>query len=60
MSLRRAMDAARDAELTLDIRGAGRVIAQDPLPGKAPGNTKVLLRFSDEDPRIMRDDAPSP
>lgn len=55
MSLRRAMDTAREAQLTLDIRGAGRVIAQDPLPGQAPGNTKVLLRFSDEDPRILHD-----
>jgi len=60
MSLRRAMDAARDAQLTLDIRGAGRVIAQDPLPGKAPGNVKVLLRFSDEDPRILHDASSSP
>lgn len=49
MSLRKAMDTARDAELTLDIRGAGKVIAQDPLPGKAASDTKVLLRFSDED-----------
>jgi cell division protein FtsI (penicillin-binding protein 3) len=56
MSLRRAMDTARDAELLLDIRGAGRVIAQDPLPGKVSGNTRVLLRFSDEDPRNL----PSP
>ena len=67
MSLRRAMDTARDAELLLDIRGAGRVIAQDPLPGKVSGNTpmagspaKVLLRFSDEDPRNLHDASPSP
>ena len=59
MSLRHAMDTARDAQLTLDIRGAGKVIAQDPPPGKAADNVKVLLRFSDEDPRIPHA-APAP
>ena len=57
MSLRRAMDVAREAGVTLDIRGAGRVIAQDPLPGKSE-KARALLRFSDEDPRILR--GPSP
>lgn len=55
MSLRRALDRAREAGLELDVRGAGRVIAQDPLPGTASENVRVLLRFSDEDPRILHD-----
>jgi cell division protein FtsI (penicillin-binding protein 3) len=50
MSLRKAMNTARDAGLELDISGAGIVIAQDPLPGKSAKDTHVLLRFSDENP----------
>ena len=58
MSLRRALDTAREAGLVLDIRGAGRVVGQDPLPGTASGNARVLLRFSDEDPRTSREPPP--
>ena len=36
--------------IALDIKGAGNVIAQDPLPGKSAKDTRVLLRFSDENP----------
>jgi cell division protein FtsI (penicillin-binding protein 3) len=50
MSLRKAMNTARDLGLTLDISGAGIVVGQDPLPGKSAKDTRVLLRFSDENP----------
>jgi cell division protein FtsI (penicillin-binding protein 3) len=50
LSLRKAMNTARDAGIELDISGAGIVIGQDPLPGKSAKDTRVLLRFSDENP----------
>jgi len=57
MSVGRAIDAARTAQLAVDITGSGRVVAQDPPPGPAAGTTRVTLRFSDGDSPIA---APAP
>jgi hypothetical protein len=54
MGMARAVDAAREAHLAIDLAGTGRVIAQEPAPGArvnvARGShaaTRVMLRFSD-------------
>ena len=49
MGLRRAIDTAHAAHLSLDLAGSGQVIDQDPPPGPARVTSRVALRFSDGD-----------
>lgn len=60
MSLRRALDIAREQRLPVDIVGSGRVSEQDPAPGSAPAGARITLRFSDGDSRTARDIPPGP
>jgi cell division protein FtsI (penicillin-binding protein 3) len=63
MGMARAVDAAREAHLAIDLAGTGRVIAQEPGPGarvKARAGTRVILRFSDGNSPAPRVTAGSP
>ncbi|MGE0867829.1 MAG: penicillin-binding protein [Kofleriaceae bacterium] len=46
MGVARALDAARQAGVSVEVTGSGRVVEQDPAPGIATSGA-VKLRFSD-------------
>jgi cell division protein FtsI (penicillin-binding protein 3) len=48
MGMARAIATARAAHLPIELSGTGRVIAQQPLPGKT-AMARVVLQFSDDD-----------
>ncbi|HET9623845.1 MAG TPA: penicillin-binding transpeptidase domain-containing protein [Kofleriaceae bacterium] len=65
MGMARAIDAARQGHVAIEIAGTGRVIAQDPAPGvrvKSTGSprgagepaARVTLRFSDGNSPVPR------
>lgn len=48
MTVKRAIDSAREQDVDIEVHGMGQVISQDPLPGSAIEKPRVILRFSDE------------
>jgi cell division protein FtsI (penicillin-binding protein 3) len=47
LGVSRALDVAREAHLAVDLKGTGRVVAQDPPPGFAAAPVRITLTFSD-------------
>lgn len=47
LGVARALDAARDAHLAVDVIGSGRVVNQDPAPGSVAAPVRISLTFSD-------------
>ncbi|HEY6420308.1 MAG TPA: penicillin-binding protein [Candidatus Binataceae bacterium] len=56
MSLRRALETARQLHITLDVSGAGYVIAQDPAPGAQLNRAavKLVLAPGGEPPALQK------
>jgi cell division protein FtsI (penicillin-binding protein 3) len=46
MSLGEALDAARKAQLPLEVAGSGRAVAQEPPPGRAPLGARCRVKFA--------------
>jgi len=59
MGMARALATARAAHLEIEISGSGRVVAQDPPPGRTE-LTRVVLQFSDGNPATARPAAATP
>lgn len=47
MSVKAAMDLAREKGLEVEVSGSGRLVTQDPPPGSALEKPRVILKFSD-------------
>ena len=65
LGMARAIVQARDAHLSVEVQGTGRVIHQEPPPGpspaaQGPGTPRVVLQFSDGNPAASRPATGSP
>ncbi len=59
LGMARALAVARAARISIEVSGTGRVIAQQPLPGKT-ALTRVVLKFSDGNPAAAQALAAAP